>query len=179
MSGYTDKKRYEFLYISVVFLMMFIFVFVIYREKCDRKNDFKIIVGEVYDKSPEAADIILNQAFELKENTKLKTNTAINNISMSSKVIKKAIKQADKAAYSLGYADKAYDILFDKGFSGIKNYELLSCAFFILLALFSALSIYLWKKNIIMYLKNISDRISLALSEKKKFKKAEDRKSVV
>ena len=74
MSGYTDKKRYAFLYISAVFFMMFIFIFVIYREKCDRKNDFKIIVGEVYDKSPEAADIILNQAFELKENTKLKTN---------------------------------------------------------------------------------------------------------
>ena len=49
-----------------------------------------------------------------KENTKLKTNTAINNISGSSKVIKKAIKQADRAAYSLGYTDKAYDILFDK-----------------------------------------------------------------
>lgn len=85
-----------------------------------QENDFKIIVGEVYDKSPEAADIILNQAFELKENTKLKTNTAINNISGSSKVIKKAIKQADKAAYSLGYTDKVYDILFDKDFSGIK-----------------------------------------------------------
>ena len=63
MSGYTDKKRYAFLYISAVFLMMFIFIFVIYREKCDRKNDFKIIVGEVYDKSPEAAEIILNQDF--------------------------------------------------------------------------------------------------------------------
>ena len=167
MSGYTDKKRYAFLYISAVFFMMFIFIFVIYREKCDRKNDFKIIVGEVYDKSPEAADIILNQAFELKENTKLKTNTAINNISGSSKVIKKAIKQADRAAYSLGYTDKAYDILFDKDFSGIKKYELLSCAFFILLVLFSTLSIYFWKKNIIMYLKNVSERISLALSEKK------------
>lgn len=173
MSGYTDKKRYAFLYISAVFLMMFIFIFVIYREKCDRKNDFKIIVGEIYDKSPEAADIILNQAFELKENTKLKTNTAINNISGSSKVIKKAIKQADRAAYSLGYTDKAYDILFDKDFSGIKKYELLSCAFFILLVLFSTLSIYFWKKNIIMYLKNVSERISLALSEKKKFKKAD------
>ena len=29
MSGYTDKKRYAFLYISAVFLMMFIFIFVI------------------------------------------------------------------------------------------------------------------------------------------------------
>ena len=41
MSGYTDKKRYAFLYISAVFLMMFIFIFVIYRESVTGKMILK------------------------------------------------------------------------------------------------------------------------------------------
>ena len=164
MRGDTNKKRYIFLYILSMILMIFLFVFVIYMETCDRKNNFKILVGAVYDKNPEVADTVLGEAFKLKENTKLEVNDVTG---------KKLIEQADKAAYSLGYTDKAYDILFDTYLGGMKKYELTGCSVFILLTAFLSLSIYFEKKNIIIYFKNISGRISVALNEKTKFKKSD------
>lgn len=167
MKKYKNRKMNLFLYILGIISMIFIFSITIYKEKYDRKNEFKILIGAVYDESPSAADIVLNRSFELKNN---KTKNGIFN---QKKTDKKLTKKADKAAFSLGYTDKAYEILFDEDFFGIKRFELEDGILFVLAVFIVWLGIYLEKRKIIAAIKRISEKISVAINENGKFEKSD------